>query len=198
MSYASTILDQVSLRAASPAGWALVRVLAVAFAAALTAAAAQMSLPLPFTPVPLTLQPIVVLVCAAVLGARLGAASQVAYLAAGVAGLPVFAFAPELPQAALRLIGPTGGFLMAYPVAAALAGLLAERGFDRHYFTSLVSMAGGLVVVFAGGVAWLSLSIGLEAALAAGFYPFALVDFAAVALAALALPLAWRAIGSEK
>ena len=86
--------------------------------AALTAAASQISVPLPFTPVPFTLQPMIVLLGGAVLGPRLGLAAQCLYLAAGLAGLPVFAFSPELPQGPARLIGPTGGYLMAYPLAA--------------------------------------------------------------------------------
>src|SRR5512146_577742 len=83
------------------------RIGAVALVTALTAVAAQISIPLPFTPVPFTFQPMVVLVGAAALGARLGAASQAMYLALGIAGLPVFAASPVLPQGAARLLGPT-------------------------------------------------------------------------------------------
>src|SRR5215203_2614351 len=108
------------------------RIAAVLFVTALTAAAAQISIPLPFTPVPFTLQPMVVLLGGAALGARLGMLSQVFYLALGIAGLPVFANSP-LPQGALRLLGPTGGYLISYPFAAWLTGMLAERGFDRNY-----------------------------------------------------------------
>src|SRR6476661_8990189 len=125
-----------------------IRAASVALFVALTAAAAQVSIPLPFTPVPLTLQPMVVLLGGAVLGARLGMAAQVLYLAAGIAGLPVFAASPVLPQGALRLLGPTGGYLMSYPLAAFVAGSLAERGLDRRYLTSLFAMACGLVVIF--------------------------------------------------
>ncbi|MGH9175545.1 MAG: biotin transporter BioY, partial [Vicinamibacterales bacterium] len=98
------------------------------FLTALTAAAAQFSVHLPFTPVPLTLQPMVVMVGAAALGSRLGAASQILYLLLGIAGGPVFAASPILPQGFGRLIGPTGGYLMAYPIAAFVTGWLAERG----------------------------------------------------------------------
>ncbi len=197
-SRASTILDQVSLRAASASWWTLVRVLSVAFVAGLTAAAAQVSFPLPFTPVPFTIQPMVVLLGAAALGSRLGALSQVAYLLAGVAGVPVFAFAPELPQAAARLLGPSGGYLMAYPLAAFVTGYLAERGLDRRYLTSILAMAAGLAVIFVGGVSWLSLGVGLQAALATGLYPFVLVDAVKVAVAGLVLPSAWALLRSEK
>src|SRR6476620_12725095 len=113
-----------------------IRIASVLLLAALTAAAAQISIPLPFTPVPFTLQPMVVLLGGAALGARLGMSSQVLYLALGLAGLPVFAASPVLPQGFARLLGPTGGFLMSYPFAAFAAGYLAERGFDRRYLLS--------------------------------------------------------------
>src|SRR5688572_1577920 len=112
VSHASTILDQISMRAASANIWTGVQVLSVLFVAVLTAAAAQLSFPLAFTPVPFTIQPMIVLIGAAALGAPLGALSQILYLTLGLAGLPVFAFAPELPQGFARLIGPTGGYLM--------------------------------------------------------------------------------------
>src|SRR5438132_6987957 len=91
---------------------------AVAFVTVLTAIAAQVSVPLPFTPVPFTFQPMIVLLGGAALGSRLGMTSQIAYLALGIAGLPVFAASGTLPPGAARLLGPTGGYLMAYPFAA--------------------------------------------------------------------------------
>ena len=158
-----------------------IRVAAVLFVTALTAAAAQVSIPLPFTPVPFTLQPMVVLVGAAALGSRLGPASQVLYLLAGIAGLPVFAASPVLPQGLGRLLGPTGGYLVSYPIAAFVAGWLAERSFDRRYLTSVVAMACGLAVIFAFGVSWLAWvaqpsPVGLSAALRTGLYPFVVAD----------------------
>ena len=125
------------MRAASANAWTGVQMLSVGFVTVLTAAAAQLSFPLPFTPVPFTIQPMIVLIGAAALGSRLGALAQIFYLMLGIAGLPVFAFSPELPQGFARLLGPTGGYLMAYPIAAFVTGLLAERGLDRRYFTSI-------------------------------------------------------------
>jgi biotin transport system substrate-specific component len=171
----------------------------VLFITALTAAAAQVSLPLPFTPIPLTIQPMVVLLGGAVLGARAGAVSQLLYLAIGVAGLPVFAASPLLPQGAARLLGPTGGYLMAYPAAAFLAGWLAGRGFDRRYLTTVLAMLAGLAVIYASGAAWLAFvlspsnpSLALSAALRGGVFPFILADGVKLLFAAGVMPLAWK------
>jgi biotin transport system substrate-specific component len=175
-----------------------IRAASVALLVALTATAAQVSIPLPFTPVPLTLQPMVVLVGGAVLGARLGMTAQILYLLLGIAGLPVFAASPVLPQGALRLIGPTGGYLMSYPFAAFVAGFLAERGLDRRYLTSLCAMACGLAVIFFGGVMWLAFfarpAVGLAAALRVGLYPFVPLDVFKLVAAAWITPGLWRGL----
>src|SRR5689334_10271518 len=173
----STLLHTVAARRDHTAA---IRIVSMLFMAALTAAAAQISIPLPFTAVPFTFQPMVVLLGGLALGARLGAASQLLYLTAGLVGLPVFAASALLPPGALRLLGPTGGYLMAYPLAAFLVGYLAERGFDRRYVTSVVAMLAGLVVVYAGGTIWLGLfarttsgtaAAGLQAAFMSGVAP---------------------------
>ena len=174
---------------------AVFRAVAVLFATVLTIAAAQVSIPLPFTPVPFTLQPMVVLLAGAALGPRLGMTSQVLYLGLGLAGLPVFAASPVLPQGAARLLGPTGGYLMSYPFAAFAAGYLAERGFDRRYLTSVLAMAAGLSIVFACGVAWLAFGVphvGLFAAVRTGLVPFVPADIFKILVAATILPAVWR------
>ena len=178
------------------------KIAATLFMTVLTAAASQIAIPLPFTPVPFTFQPMVVLLSGVILGPELGLLSQVCYLAAGLAGLPVFAASPELPQGALRLVGPTAGYLLSYPLAAWVAGRLARRGLDRRYLTSVVAMIAGLAVVFAGGVSWLaSFAPGadhrsLGTALAVGLYPFVVADLIKVCLAATIMPMAWRFLGS--
>jgi biotin transport system substrate-specific component len=173
------------------------RAAAVLLAAALTAAAAQFTLVLPGTAVPFTLTPLVVMLTGAALGSRLGFAAQALYLAAGAAGAPVFAPSPLLPPGALRLIGPTGGYLMAYPVAAFATGWLAERGWDRRYVTSLVSMLAGLAIIFSGGVSWMviGLQVAPSVAFVDGFARFILPDLIKAALAAMILPQAWNVLG---
>jgi len=147
----STLLGSVLTISPRALDLRIARAGAVLVMTALTVLAAQVSVPLPFTPVPFTFQPMLVLLGGAALGARLGAASQVLYLALGIAGLPVFAASPILPQGALRLLGPTGGYLMAYPLAAFVAGALAERGFGRSYWSSFAAMAAGLAIIFTSG-----------------------------------------------
>jgi biotin transport system substrate-specific component len=196
-----TLLAVISRAAASDSRALRVaeRVGAVAFVTALTAAAAQVSAPLPFTPVPLTFQPMVVLLGGAVLGSRLGMSAQALYLALGIAGLPVFAASPMLPQGAARLLGPTGGYLMAYPIAAFVTGALAERGLDRRYVTAVAAMTCGLGVIFAAGVLWLSRFTvppgSLSAAIAVGFTPFVAADVAKLLVAAGVMPSLWWLIG---
>jgi biotin transport system substrate-specific component len=192
----ATLLTTISGRTDLTIG---IRIASVCFITILTAAAAQVSIPLPFTPVPLTLQPMIVLLGGAALGSRLGMTSQVLYLLAGISGLPVFATSPSLPAGILRLLGPTGGFLMAYPFAAFLTGWLAERGFDRRYLTSVVAMAAGLTLIFACGILWLAwfaapTPVGLPAALTLGLYPFIAVDVVKILIAAGVLPSMWRLI----
>ena len=195
----ATLVDVISTR--SDAGTSLVtRAVAVLFFAALTAAAAQISVPLPFTQVPFTFQPTVVLLSGLVLGPRLGAASQVLYLAAGIAGLPVFAASATLPPGVWRLFGPTGGYLMSYPLAAFVVGALARRGFDRRYLTSIVAMALGLVVIYTCGTVWLAYAsvgrtaIGLASAFATGVAPFVIADLVKLAAAAGIVPGLWRLV----
>ena len=190
----TTLFEVISHRSSSR----LLRAAAVLAATAATAMAAQVSIP--FDPIPFTLQPMVVLLGAAALGARLGASAQVLYLMLGIAGLPVFAASPVLPPGAARLLGPTGGFLLAYPLAAYVTGLLAERRFDRRYTTSFLAMLGGLIVVYLGGTTGVALApptIGLERAIAA-VTPFAVADLLKLVLAAGVLPSLWQLVARTR
>ncbi len=190
----TTLFDVVSHRSSS---WAL-RGAAVLAATAATAMAAQVSIP--FHPIPFTLQPMVVLLAAAALGSRLGASAQVLYLLVGIAGLPVFAASPTLPPGLGRIMGPTGGFLLAYPVAAYLTGMLAERRFDRRYVTSFIAMLAGLAVVYVGGTTSLAIAppgLGLDAAVQA-LTPFAIADLLKLVIAAGVLPSLWQLVARTR
>jgi biotin transport system substrate-specific component len=149
----------------------------VAVFAIATALSARIALPLPGTPVPFTFQPLVVILAGALLGARLGAASQMLYLAAGAVGLPVFAAG----GGALYLLGPTGGYLLAYPLAAFVTGALMARGVVRV----TLALLAGLLAIYAGGVAWLAALGSMSAAVAMGLTPFLLADLVKVGLAAV-------------
>lgn len=162
-----------------------------------TALSAQFTLAMPFTVVPFTFTPMAVLLVGATLGSRLGALSMVFYVLAGAAGLPVFAPSVTLPPGALRLVGPTGGYLLAYPLAAFATGWLAERGWDRRYLTSVLAMLAGLSVIYTGGVAWLSVAYtaSVAAAFLAGVAGFVVADVLKVLAAGFVLPAAWRLVG---
>jgi biotin transport system substrate-specific component len=153
------------------------------------ALAAQVAVPLPFTPVPLTMQPFAVLLVGALLGSRRGALAMLAYLAEGAAGLPVFAGGAA---GIGRILGPTGGYLMGFVPAAFVTGSLAERGWDRRFLTTWAAMALGSACIFAFGLAWLARFTGPSRVLELGLYPFVVGDVLKQILGALVLPGAWR------
>jgi len=150
---------------------------------------ARVTVPLPFTPVPLTLQNFAVLLVGLALGSRRGAIALALYLVEGSVGLPVF-------SAGLagvgHLLGPTGGYLMAYPIVAFISGFIAERGrrsFRRYAVAAIV----GEVLLFVGGLAWLSVwTHGWWQAVHFGFYPFVFAEVAKV-MAAAGLGTRWTA-----
>lgn len=179
---------------AVPRAGALQNLLLIAAASLVTAAAAQLELRLPWTPVPVTGQTFAVLLCGAVLGARRAFLAQLLYLAEGAAGLPVFAGGAG---GVLAFAGPSGGYLAAFPIAAAVTGALAQRGWDRHFASMVAAMLLGSVAIFALGLAWLSRFLPAEGLLAAGLLPFLPGDLVKSSLAALAFPAAWRWIGAR-
>ena len=155
------------------------------------AAFAQISIPL--QPVPITGQTFAVLLVGMALGSRRGAAALALYLAEGAAGLPVFA---EAKSGLVTLLGPTGGYLFGFVVAAWLVGLLAERGFDRSLLKTLVAMVAGNAVIYVLGVAWLARFVGgFSGALDFGMYPFLIGDAIKAVAAALLLPGTWKLLG---
>jgi biotin transport system substrate-specific component len=171
-------------RAAGAAG-ALRAVILVALGTALLTLSAKINLPLPY--VPMTLQTLVVLMIGAAYGARLGAATMVAYLAEGAAGLPVFAG----PVGGLApLLGPTAGYLVGFVVAAFVTGWLSERGWDRSVPRLFVAMAVGHIAIFAFGFAWLAfgLKLGVDKAWLVGVAPFIAASVIKNALGAALVP----------
>jgi biotin transport system substrate-specific component len=161
----------------------------VGFAAAV-AAASQIAIPLPWTPVPITLQPMLVILAGMLLGPIAGASSMLLYLAAGAIGLPVFT--PIGAPGIARFFGPTGGYLIAYPVAAFIAGAIARR--STTLSTRWLAGVVGIAVIYIGGIAQLALlSGGFARAVQLGVTPFAALDIVkAFVAAAIATPRATR------
>ncbi|HKS29234.1 MAG TPA: biotin transporter BioY [Pyrinomonadaceae bacterium] len=176
--------------ALAPVDWVRSVALVVAFSL-LTALSAQVVIPLPWTPVPITGQTFAVLLTGALLGSRLGALAMIAYLAEGALGLPFF----RSGQGGLHylLFTPTAGYLFSYPAAAFLTGWLAERGWDRKYLTAAAAMLLGSAVILLCGWSWLAAVYAPSplAAWRAGVEPFLLGDVVKISLAAAVLPTGW-------
>ena len=161
---------------------ALRRVMALVLGALAVALGAQVAIPIPGTPVPITLQVPAVLVVGGLLGPRLGAASMVLYLTMGIGGLPVFT--PVGPPGFARLLGPTGGYLLSYPLAAGVTGLLVAGG--RSAGKVALAVVVGLVVIHMGGVAQLAaLGLNISEAIRLGSLPFLASDLIKLAFAGL-------------
>lgn len=158
-------------------------------ASLLTGLMSQAEIRLPFTPVPITLQPLAVFLTGAALGSRRGALAMLVYLLEGCAGLPFFAGGAA---GAARLVGPTGGYLLGFVPAAFVIGWCAERGWDRTPWRAALAMLAGSVLLFACGLAQLALFVPRERVLAAGLYPFVLGDLLKIALGAALLPAIWK------
>ena len=165
--------------------------LLVVGASALIAIAAQVAIPLPGSPVPLTLQPLAVIFIGVALGATRGAAAAALYLLEGMSGLPVFAQGHGGPA---WLLGATAGFLYSYPFAAWVAGFVSERGWGSSILRAITGMLLALGVIYLGGWSWLALLTDPRTAFAAGVAPFVLADIVKVALGAALLPKAQQLI----
>ena len=184
--------------AVRPATTGLARALVLILgAAAMMGVLAQLAIP--FVPVPLTGQTLGVLLVGALLGSRRGALALLAYLAEGLAGLPVFANGATawMPSAAgvPTIVAPTAGYLLAFPLAAFVVGALAERGWDRRVWTAAAAMVLGQALIYAGGLSWLAQLVGPARAVDVGLLPFLAGDAAKLLAAALLLPAGWRLIG---
>jgi biotin transport system substrate-specific component len=172
-----------------------------ALMAAVTAVAAQIAIPLPFSPIPFTLQVLAVILTGFLLGPGYGALAQAIYVLVGAVGVPVFA---QFSGGLGRVLGPTGGYLLSYPLAAAIAGLAAHAAANaarrRALWASFLWGCAGLAVIYALGATWLAVvtQLPFAAALAQGVLPFVAFDLIKVALAALVAVAAAPAIASSR
>ena len=141
-------------------------------------------------PVPMTLQPLAVLMIAMLCGRNISVAAVSLYLFQGMIGIPVFAYGGGLPY----LLGPTGGFLFGFLFASMIIGELADRGWGKHNFKSIIAMLIGLIVIYAFGVFQLSILKGFDFAIINGLKPFIVGDLYKLMLAALVLPQIWKLV----
>jgi biotin transport system substrate-specific component len=190
----AALAQSVGRRARAETNLALDAVLVV-LGSLLMGLVAQLSIKLPFTPVPVTGQTLGVLLIGGALGSVRGALSMLLYLVWGAVGLPFFAEGRSGIEL-LAFSSATGGYLWGFVVAGYIVGLLAERKWDRGIGSSLGAMLVGEVIIFAFGVTWLShaLELSVQDALEAGLYPFVVGDVLKLAIAAGVLPAAWRAL----
>lgn len=178
-------------RPAGRAARALYDAALVAGFSVLVALSARVAIPLPFTPVPVTLQTLAVLAAGALLGSRRGAAAILLYLAEGAAGLPVFAMGRS---GVAYLAGPTGGYLAGFVAAAFLAGFFSGRRWDRHGLLAFAGLAIADLAIYVPGVLWLGAATGFGRALVRGALPFLVADVLKAAACAALLPLGWKLV----
>ena len=156
-------------------------------------------LSIPFWPVPLTMQTLVVLVIGMAFGARLGAATVLLYLAEGAVGLPVFSGTPEKGIGLAYMMSTTGGYLVGFVLAAGAVGFLAERGWDRSPLKTALAMLLGNILIYMTGLLWLGTIVGWDKpVLAWGLTPFLAGDAVKIAAAAVLMPLVWRLVSAFK
>lgn len=154
---------------------------------------------IPFWPVPLTMQTLVVLMIGMAFGSRLGMATVLLYLAEGAAGLPVFSGTPEKGIGLAYMLGTTGGYLIGFVLAAGVVGHLAERGWDRNPVSTAVAMLIGNVIIYIPGLLWLGAIVGWDnPVLAWGLTPFLAGDTLKLALAAVLMPMLWKLLANPK
>ena len=147
-------------------------------------------LQIPFYPVPMTMQTLVVLMIGMSYGAPLAALTIFLYLFQGAVGIPVFATGGGLAY----MMGPTGGYLVGFFLSATLLGILASNGWGKTWQTTAVAMILGVGVIFAMGISWLTMFIGFKGALINGFFPFIYADFLKIIIASFAMPAAWSVV----
>ena len=168
-------------------GRAAVNLLLVIGASVIIAIAAQIAIPIPFSPVPLTMQPLAVMLVGAALGSTRGAAAAALYLFEGFSGLPVFAQGHGGP---LMMTAFTAGYLYSYPLAAWISGWMSERGWGNTILRALAGMTAAMAVIYAGGWSWLAVLTGPRTAFTTGIAPFVVADGIKILIGAAILPYA--------
>ncbi|WP_448204306.1 biotin transporter BioY [Azospirillum sp. sgz302134] len=191
MAYGITLSDRSAslLETVAPKGGLLKAVAAAVLGSALLAVSAKVQVP--FWPVPMTMQSMVVILLGMAYGSRLATATVLLYLAEGLAGLPVFAGAGAGPA---YMAGPTAGYLLGFVLAAGVTGWLAERGWDRTPAKALAALTLGHALVFVPGVAWMATLFGVEKAIALGLTPFWAATILKTALGAAIMQAAWKVV----
>lgn len=181
---ATSLLDTVA-----PKGGLVTAAAAAVLGSALLAVSAKVQVP--FWPVPMTMQSMVVILLGMAYGSRLATATVLLYLLEGLAGLPVFAGAGAGPA---YMAGPTGGYLLGFVLAAGFTGWLAERGWDRSPVKAVAALALGHALLFVPGVAWMAVLFGGEKAVALGLTPFLAATVLKTALGAAIMQAAWAVV----
>jgi biotin transport system substrate-specific component len=153
---------------------------------------ASAKIKVPFWPVPMTMQPFVVLALGLALGWKRAGLAVTLYLAEGAAGLPVFTDTPQRGIGIAYMVGPTGGYLAGFLAAAVAVGWMKDRGFTRSIGLAFVTCLAGIALIYLPGVAWLSSFVGFEKAITFGVTPFIFGDVLKALLAALAIPTLMR------
>ncbi|MDQ2104931.1 biotin transporter BioY [Azospirillum isscasi] len=191
MAYAHTLSQRAAslLETVAPRGGLLTAATAAVLGSLLLAASAKVQVP--FWPVPMTMQSMVVILLGMAYGSRLATATVLLYLAEGLAGLPVFAGAGAGPA---YMAGPTAGYLLGFVLAAGVTGWLAERGWDRSPVKAVAALAVGHALLFVPGVAWMAVLFGGEKAIALGLTPFLAATVLKTALGAAIMQAAWKVV----
>ena len=191
MAYAHTLSQRAAslLETVAPRGGLLTAATAAVLGSLLLAASAKVQVP--FWPVPMTMQSMVVILLGMAYGSRLATATVLLYLAEGLAGLPVFAGAGAGPA---YMTGPTAGYLLGFVLAAGVTGWLAERGWDRSPVKAVAALAIGHALLFVPGVAWMAVLFGGEKAVALGLTPFLAATVLKTALGAAIMQAAWKVV----
>lgn len=185
--------------AVAPRSTALTHALFIVGGVAFIAAMAQVSIPVPGSPVPVTGQTLAALLVGTTYGARLALSTFATYLMAGIAGAPIFApSATSANHGIDRVMGATGGYLIGMLVASFILGYLADRKADQKFLTSYPALLLGEIVIFSFGLTWLhnSLNLSWPATFAAGLTPFIFGEFLKIAIVGTSLPLIWRRIST--